>query len=947
MANQYVIRLKNGKQSPLLTEEEVKKRILSGEIQGTDDLSVFPNQFAIHAKDYPEFEDLFRPKDDAEDRTQLFDINKVPGNVHEDKTNIFDATSARIELSNAPSKSTGLHSLEKSPSEIQEDVYIPDPETQSQKTAIFERPKEFQLGAKEPAKKRKLPKKSFLIMMLLFLVVYDLMFDEDDSSKKPIEVVMTPVRPQLPSGGTTKVDPQKSTLIYTEGLKPYLEDTVQGYRRAADIFQLALRYDPQNVKALAMLASTYLNLIDSSNKDENTYSVINKLIELSKVKDLDLVETLLAQIEFLATSQRYDAAIQRLVEYSKVSGKFDPILYYYLGWLYYLKGEPANAMKYLNLIPASALPLPKLYYLRGYLHEENKEYDEANAEYKRALNINTRHARSILGLVRVGEKKGELKQMVRYIEFLTENPSLQSPKEYVEALIYRSKLALLFHQPDESISSLERALKIEPKNEDLRLEYYTLLSQPGKDSRYKSLAQMYALVLEGERDIKAGKIHEAISVLLEAKDAFSKSEVPLEKMGDLFYSIGEYQKAQTNFKKALELNPKAVEIAVKLIDSMIHNHDWDDAQQTLAKYRNHPKLKSSVDRLAGDLAFHQENYEQAITFYRKAMARDSIDTDVYSSYATALRELDQCKDAQFFYALAKRLDPFNYEAITGSAKCLLKTDNADAAVGKIQEELIKLPKTRADLLAGIAEIYYLDHQDEKALQFVQQAKDVDADYPESYKIEGLVYLRSMTTKKDQEKKALEALKAYSDRKPSDPFGYIQRFEIFLQESKFDQATEELNKVFEVSPRYPELHYRRAQLYTRLGRTKDALAELQEELKVNPRFAKAMVEEGNIYVRASDLDSAMKMFVKAMEVDTQSPSAKMGAGYVNYLKHQYPSAIALLNAALALDRGNPEIYKKIGYAYRDSGDTVKAGQAFRSYLDLAPDAPDRAQFEQYH
>jgi Flp pilus assembly protein TadD len=68
--------------------------------------------------------------------------------------------------------------------------------------------------------------------------------------------------------------------------------------------------------------------------------------------------------------------------------------------------------------------------------------------------------------------------------------------------------------------------------------------------------------------------------------------------------------------------------------------------------------------------------------------------------------------------------------------------------------------------------------------------------------------------------------------------------------------------------------------------------------------------------------------------------------VSYLKRQFSSAIALYQSALALDRGNPEIHKKLGQAYRDSGDQAKAAQFFRNYLDLAPDAPDRADYDRY-
>jgi tetratricopeptide (TPR) repeat protein len=951
MANLYVIRHRDGKVSSPVTADEVKKRIKRGDVKETDELSLYPNQFALSIKDYPEFENDF---DDSE-KTIFYEGAKPKPTLHEEKTSFFDK--------NALSKNEKLEltsNLPVLPNEPPEQLPVPidefaDSGVRSQETTVFERPKE--LTAKEEPIKRsaptgnrfnlKIPKKSFLIMVLLFLVAYEMMFDDDDAKSNRANVVMVPVRPQLPSGSATnKTDPETSTKAYNQGLKYYFEDTVQGYRHAVDIFQLALRYDPQNLKAMAMLASAYLNLIDSSNKDENTFSVINKLIELSSLRQLNLVETLIAEVEFLAASGRYDPAIQKLIEYSKVSGKFDPVLYYYLGWLYEQKGEYANAMKYLNLIPASSLPMPRLYYLRGYLHEENKEYDEAVAEYKRALNLNGKHAKSILGLVRIAEKKGELKQVIRYVGFLIANPSLQSPIEYVTALSYESKLALLFHQTDQAVAALQRAIHIDPNNEDLRLEYYSLLSTSSKDSKFKSLAQMYALVLDGERNMKAGKIHEAQSVFLQAQDTFSKSTVPYEKMGDLFYQTGEYERAQANYKHALSLDPKAGEIAVKLIDALIHNHEGDEAQKVMSKYRAHPRIKSSIDRLAGDLAYNQNNFPQAIQFYKKAMGRDTIDTEVYSSYANALQELGQCQDAQFFYSIAQRLDPFNDAAILGSARCLLKTDDVNAAVGRIQTELSRLPKARADLLDGIAEMYYSARDDDRALEFTAQAKEIDPDYPDTYRIEGNVYLREMQTKKDAKKKALESLKSYSDRKPADPYGYLQRFEIFLKDSNFEAAEEELNRVFEVSPKYPELHYRRAQMYSKMGRTKDALTELENELKLNPRLVKALVEQGDILARGGANDEAMKSYVKAMQLDPQDSAAKVGAGYMNYLKRQFPSSIALFLSALSLDRGNPDIYKKLGNAYKDSGEPKKAAEAFQSYLDLNPDAADKAQYLQY-
>lgn len=996
MAKLYVVRYRDGNSSTPLSAEQIIRRIQSGELKESDEVSLYPARFSLELKDYPEFELYFRSE--ASEKPEKTSSYSAPGSglirVKDPTRSVViktqsevsvraqpevsiraqptrtvsptddEATQLNTRLSSLPEnqqtrvhQATRLH--EAPPANIEPKAPAVEPvpmddfgsTTGSERTVVLERPKELiskDLAAAKRGGKKLLPGIGLVGLLSLFYISYEFLYedDEEDLQKSRPKVQMVPVRPKLPATGAERADPKLGSQIYDQGMKYYAEDHVQGYRNAAAVFHKALFADPQNVKALAMLASSYLNLIESSNKDEFTFSVIKKLIDLSSAKQLELVETLLAEVEFLAVQGRYDAGIQRLVEYSKRTGKFDSALYFYLSWLYSMKSEYSSAMKYLNLIPASALRIPRLYYLRGFLYEENKEYDEALAEYNRALALSRFHAKSRLGLVRISEKKGELKKRDADVRFLVANPSYQTPSEYVQALIYQAKISLIDQNIDGAVKSLESAIAIDPRNETLRLEYYTLLSNSAKDPKYQKLAQMYALVLEGERNLKAGKVHEAKSVFLQAQDAFSDSTVPFEKMGDLFYKSGEFLRAQTSYKKALKINPQSGELAIKLIDSLIQNHEWEDAEKSLAKYRTHPKLKSSVDRLAGDLAYHQHNYSAAITFYRKAMSRDSIDTDVYISYADVMRESDECRDAQFFYSLAQRLDPFSQKAIMGSAKCLLKTDGIDAAVGRVQEELSKLPKARADLLAGIGELYFLNHDDPKCLQFVQQAKDVDPDYPETYKIEGDVYLRQMVVKKDAKSSALEALKAYSDRKISDPYGYLKRFEIFISDSNFELAQAELDRIFEVSPRYPELHYKRAIMFGKMGRTNDAIREIESELRLNPRMDAAWSEQGNLQVRLGNVDDAFKSYKKAMELNPRSVAAKMGAGYANYLKRQYPAAIALYQAALALDRGNPDIYKKLGFAFRDSGDPERARQFFQNYLDLAPDAPDRSDFEQY-
>jgi tetratricopeptide (TPR) repeat protein len=61
---------------------------------------------------------------------------------------------------------------------------------------------------------------------------------------------------------------------------------------------------------------------------------------------------------------------------------------------------------------------------------------------------------------------------------------------------------------------------------------------------------------------------------------------------------------------------------------------------------------------------------------------------------------------------------------------------------------------------------------------------------------------------------------------------------------------------------------------------------------------------------------------------------------------YAGAIALFQAAIQLDSGNPLLYKRMGECYRDMGDLIQARSSFQKYLQMEPDAADKAEIERY-
>lgn len=415
----------------------------------------------------------------------------------------------------------------------------------------------------------------------------------------------------------------------------------------------------------------------------------------------------------------------------------------------------------------------------------------------------------------------------------------------------------------------------------------------------------------------------------------------------MFSRLHDLGNARINYKMAADRAPQSIEIWSKYIDISIQSYDWDEAQKAMDRFRALPVNQSAIDKAAADMYAKQGRPAEAQIFYKKAMARDAVDTDVYIAYAKSLMQTKNYKEAPFFFALALRFDPLNVDALIGTAKCIAGADSIDRAISMLQDELQKGGSAiQGELLSAIAEFYIQKGDWAQAQQYVDQAMTANPDLANPWKLQAQIYLNREGVQKDAVEKALAAYQSFSDRNASDPTGYLERYRLFLKKTQFDKAQEELRKVFGIYPKYPNLHFYFGALYSLESNHKAAAEEYKIELNNNPGNVATMLALGRELVEIGGVNEALTLFNKAMLLAPKSAEAKQESAYANYLLKNYQGAVALYNAALALDSGNPMIYKRLGLVYREMGDSPDAVMAFRKYLEMEPDAPDRAEFERY-
>ncbi len=786
--------------------------------------------------------------------------------------------------------------------------------------------------------------KVIVLAVALGLFGYETFFGEAETVDNAVQEL---IRPRLPETERSKIDPGKSIHAYEEGIRFYILDTISDYKAAAEKFRTSVTLDPNNVKSLAMLASSYLNLIDASNKDENYFDVLSRLIEMSRAKSIELPETVIADVEFFIVVNKPEAAQSRVVEYTKGHTNYGPEMFYYLALAFFNRGDYVNAARLIDQSPDNKAFSSKVFYLKGQIAEKLKDVEAAIQQYNKAISLNPRHVKSRLKLAWIMSRQSKIGNSAAHLDYNLAHRSLLSPVEMSESYYLHSQL--MSSQSNWKVASedIERAVALAPENHTFLLELYTLKARAGGSIQaVQGQARMYYYLGEGERLIQNGKYQEALTPFLQARQSDDKSPIPLVKMGDMFSNLNDVENAKKNYKLAADRAPDNIQVWSKYIRTLIQSYEWTEATKAMDRFRKLPVSQSAIDKAAADMYQQQGRFVDAQTLYRKAMTRPSIDPDVYIAYAKSLMSTKNFRDAPFFFALAIRFDPLNVDAVIGTSKCVAETESIDAAIGLLQDELKGETSARAEYLAGIAELQMQKGDWDLAQENIKQAIQTNPNYAYSWKLQAQVYLSREFTDRQSLDQALQAFKSFSDRNLSDPSGYLERYKIFVRRTEFEKAKDELTKIFEIYPKYPNLHYYLGALYALQGNHKISIEEFKVEIQNNPINLQALIAYGKELLELNDpiaSREALKQFIKAMEIAPQSADAKQNAGWANFKLQNYSAAIVLIKEAISLDQANPAHYRRLGLVYRDSGDIQSACSAFRKYLEMEPDASDKASF----
>ena len=225
--------------------------------------------------------------------------------------------------------------------------------------------------------------------------------------------------------------------------------------------------------------------------------------------------------------------------------------------------------------------------------------------------------------------------------------------------------------------------------------------------------------------------------------------------------------------------------------------------------------------------------------------------------------------------------------------------------------------------------YYLANNPAEAIPELEKVQtwyasaNIDAAY-----ILGICYIQT----KDYPK-ARAAFAKMFDVPADSAASYLFTARMLLRQDFGTVAEEYGRKAVALDPKLPLAHEMLGELYLYQSKVDEAIGEFKKELELNPGYAAAYYKLADAYSRVQKFDDAERLLQRSVWLDPTSTGPFILLGKVLEKKGEAQLAVRALQRALSMDPNNPIPHHLLGQAYRDLGQTEDAERELKIAGDL--------------
>jgi tetratricopeptide (TPR) repeat protein len=454
-------------------------------------------------------------------------------------------------------------------------------------------------------------------------------------------------------------------------------------------------------------------------------------------------------------------------------------------------------------------------------------------------------------------------------------------------IAYQKKIAdvwLTQGQGEKADSVVTEILKEQPDDEDTKAVKASLLLATGKPENVsQAVTTLQALVAKNPNN---ANWHFNLGRGLAAK--------------------GDINGARDQFEDAVKKNPSLLPPRIALIELAEHKGDFNSAlkyaDQTLALYPNLSRIKLvravSLMNTGNDTEARTElvNLEKAFPQDREVQLQLAV-LDLHQKKLQAAEE--------HFKKLVDADDKNSIRAMSGLVETFAAENQFDKAIGAIQSELKKTPKS-LPLRSMLARTAVLARKYDLAIDQYQQLLAAD---PKSAQL--CTALGSVYRMKDDFPNAI----------------------IYLQKART------------LAPNDPAPMIRLAGVLALSGQKTEALDIYRQALKVTPNDASTLNNTAYLMAETGgNLDDALTLAQKAVKIDANQPSYNDTLGWIYLKKNQTANAVQVFRSLTEFYPDNSTYHYHFGMALLKQGDKTTAKSELKTALSHKPAEEQRHNIE---
>lgn len=945
--------VKNLTETIRMTPSEIKKELKPLDAKGAPkDAPTASQEFDLDESALKRDKTLINPVAQAEIRKmrklqQQKELEKNKQLEYEEQEKKIKAELAQAEEVSLPEvsakDSTQMLSLDKVRFDLMESAAEEEKQI-DREMVLFEKNRQLENDEEddEDEEEEKKPDRKKIIYLIAFgLLIYAVFYPGDNAPKK---VAFQHLPPQLVFAiPFDKADPTTSKILYTKGVELFKQGKYPAIIQSGLNFKASYENDVNNLEALSFMARSYGEQLKFSKTKLNDSITFFNIVQSKRPFLIQNPNGVIGLNYFYMNIDKPDAASDVVAKYLKLNpknvtqelfavyltsliktGQMDETrqfvialekapeknqyTYHALIEYFLLNQENEKALEYVNDALKRFPQLVQFHLLKAEMLLKTKKLDEADGLLKSASNLNLEY--NDLYRARFLELSG--------IYWALKGDVTKANKLLTNSLAIEDSSALRMKLADLQSSQTSPGA-----------------NQLIDDSKaYKLLSQAQDFFLKRNYEL-------ALSTAARATEA-SPGNIPAE----LFFSkvqlrLGHASQAIKTLEDLAQKYPADKSITVALVEAYIDTYKFNDARTRLG-IMSSTEMRNTWEyySLNGRLQLRMNDSLKAVSFLKDSIKLNPLnDRDIYL-LAEVLYRRSNFEQARILLNKAIELDPINPDYRILYARLIYETEDDQAAIGYLLGLLSEFGEN-PKVLAEVAIFYFRAGKVKDFQDFKLRLEKIPTKDKALY--EFLIKAALLDERYDEVPGLVEELLRIE---PGSLESMMTAGRVLFESGKLKEAAKWFIRIKERLPTYPKVQYYGARIEFLSGNLEKALKEVNEDIRTNGESDASLVFLGEIHVQKGDMIAGENFYKKAQKINPRSYEALMGLAELSTKRNNFDLALDLYKKAMTQKSDEPLVHKKIGDVYRLLGQGTLAIEAYKLYLEMNPEAPDKKQIEAY-